>query len=77
MGEYADLAIEEMIWEEPEGCPGEEPMFTDDQFFEFYEHNAIWLPGNVAEIHDVIIIWMEFLRDSNDRTTNSLPHSFS
>lgn len=77
MSEYTDQATESIIWAEPEGCPGNEPMFTDDQFFEFYERNAMWLPDNEVAIHDVITTWMEFLKESNDHTTHSLPNALS
>lgn len=77
MNEYTNQAIEPIIRAEPEGHPGNELMFTDDQFFEFYERNAMWLPDNEVVIHDVITTWMEFLKESNDRTTHSLPNSLS
>ena len=77
MSEYADQEIESIVEAEPEGCPGNEPMFTDDQFFEFYERNSMWLPDNAVAIHDIITTWMDFLKESNDSTINSLPNPLS
>jgi len=46
--------------------------FTDEQFFEFYEANAIWMPDNAVAIHDVITTWMDFLKEQHDNH-NTLP----